>query len=146
MKTWRAIFSAKMLVMLALGFAGGIPFLVTKDILKAWMTESNVDLTTIGLLSGLSLPYTLKFMWAPFMDRYVPPFLGRRRGWILIAQVGLAASIVGLGQLDPSQSLLWIGVMALAVAFFSASQDIVIDAHRREFLSNEELGFGSAVV
>lgn len=145
LNTLRVIFSPKMLIMLALGFAAGVPFLVTKDILKAWLTESDVSLAAIGLSTAFGLPYTFKFAWAPLMDVYVPPFLGRRRGWILLAQICLAAAIIGLGQLDPKQSLLWIGIMALSVTFFSATQDIAIDAHRREFLKDEELGFGTAV-
>lgn len=130
---------------MALGFAGGVPFSITRDFLKAWMTEANVDLGTIGLFSGLTLPFTIKFLWAPGLDRYVPYGLGRRRGWLIISQICLAVAILFLGQIDPRQSLLWIAIMALTVSFFSATQDIAIDAHRREFLTNEELGFGSAL-
>ncbi len=104
-----------------------------------------MDLTTIGLFSALSLPYTLKFIWSPLMDGYVPGFLGRRRGWILIAQVGLMISIALIGQFDPSKSLFWIVFMALCINFFGASQDIALDAFRREYLTSEELGFGTGV-
>ena len=142
---WKALISWKMLVMLALGFISGFPFYVVKDVLKAWMTDSNLDLGTIGLFSGVSLPYTWKFIWSPFMDRYVPPFLGRRRGWILISQIGLVGLIALLGQWDPATSLWWIAITALAVSFFSASQDIVLDAFRREYLQDEELGLGTAI-
>lgn len=104
-----------------------------------------MDLATIGLFSALGLPYTLKFVWAPLMDGYVPRFLGRRRGWILIAQIGLMISIALIGQFDPSKSLLGIVFMALCINFFGASQDIALDAFRREYLTNEELGFGTGV-
>jgi len=142
---WRALLSWKMLVMLSLGFISGFPFYVIKDVLKAWMTDSNLDLATIGLFSGVSLPYTWKFIWSPFMDRYVPPFLGRRRGWILITQIALIGLIALLGQWNPATSLWWIALTAVAVAFFSASQDIVLDAFRREYLQDEELGLGTAI-
>ena len=93
------------MVMFFFGFSSGFPFYIVKDVLKLWMTESNMDLTTIGLFSALSLPYTLKFVWSPLMDGYVPGFLGRRRGWIFIAQSGLMISIALIGQFDPSRSL-----------------------------------------
>ncbi len=104
-----------------------------------------MDLTTIGLFSALSLPYTLKFIWSPLMDGYVPKFLGRRRGWILIAQLGLTISIALIGQFDPSDSLSGIVFMALCINFFGASQDISLDAFRREYLTSDELGFGTGV-
>ncbi|WP_300461845.1 MFS transporter [Desulfobacula sp.] len=127
------------------GFSSGFPFYIIKDVLKLWMTESNMDLTTIGLFSALSLPYTLKFVWSPLMDGYVPGFLGRRRGWIIIAQSGLMISIALMGQFDPSRSLFGIVFMALCVNFFGASQDISLDAFRREYLTSDELGFGTGV-
>lgn len=134
-----------MLVILGFGFAAGVPYNVTRDLLKAWVTESGADLASIGLFSMVTLPLTLKFIWAPLMDRYVPPFLGRRRGWILLAQIGLALSLIFLGQTNPKENLLWVAIAALVVSFFHASHDIVIDAHRREFLTTEELGFGSGL-
>ncbi len=143
--TLRVMFSWRMLVMFAFGIASGFPFYIVKDVLKAWMTDANIDLTTIGLFSAVTMPYTLKFIWSPVMDRFVPPFLGRRRGWILMAQVGLIGTISLLGQFDPAHSLQWIALVALCVAFFGASQDIALDAFRREYLSNEELGFGTGV-
>lgn len=141
----KLILSWRMLVMLALGFSSGFPYYIVKDVLKAWMTDVEVDLATIGLFSSVTLPYTLKFIWSPVMDGVVPPFLGRRRGWMLIAQIGLVATITSLGQFDPKHSLWWIAVIALAVSFFGASQDIALDAFRREYLTNEELGFGTGV-
>lgn len=131
--------------MLFFGFSSGFPYYIIKDVLKLWMTESNVDLATIGLFSALGLPYTLKFIWSPLMDGYVPGFLGRRRGWILMAQIGLMISIGFMGQFDPSKSMFWIVFMALCINFFGASQDIALDAFRREYLTSEELGFGTGV-
>ena len=130
--------------MLALGFVSGFPFYIVKDVLKAWMTDANVDIKTIGLLSAVTLPYTLKFVWSPVMDAVTPP-LGRRRGWILIAQIGLVLTIALLGQFNPHNDLLLIATIALCVAFFGASQDIALDAFRREYLDDEELGFGTCV-
>lgn len=141
----KTMLSWKMLVMLFFGFSSGFPFYIIKDVLKLWMTESNVDLATIGMFSALGLPYTLKFVWAPLMDGYVPGFLGRRRGWILIAQLGLLVSIALMGQFDPGKSLFWIMIMGLCINFFGASQDIALDAFRREYLTNDELGFGTGV-
>lgn len=143
--TGRIMFSWQMLAMFAFGFASGFPFYIVKDVLKAWMTDANVDLTTIGIFSAVTMPYTLKFIWSPLMDRYVPPFFGRRRGWILMAQIGLLVGICLLGQFNPHHQLLWIGLIAVAIAFFGASQDIALDAFRREYLRDEELGFGTGV-
>lgn len=141
----KIMLSWKMAAMFFFGFSSGFPFYIVKDVLKLWMTESNMDLTTIGLFSALSLPYAMKFVWSPLMDGYVPGFLGRRRGWILIAQVGLVISIALIGQFDPSRSLFWIVFMALCINFFGASQDIALDAFRREYLTSDELGFGTGV-
>ncbi len=131
--------------MFLFGFSSGFPYYIIKDVLKLWMTESGVSLATIGLFAWVGLPYTLKFIWSPVMDGVVPPFLGRRRGWILAAQIGLVVTIALLGQLDPRQSLLWVAVMALCVNFFGATQDIALDAFRREYLDADELGFGTGV-
>ncbi len=134
-----------MLVSLLMGFSCGLPLLLTMSVLQAWMKEKGVDLTTIGLMALVGLPYTAKFLWAPVMDRFTLPFLGRRRGWLLVAQVLLMLSIAGLGQSQPAQNPWLLAVAALLVAFFSASQDIVVDAYRREDLSDEELGLGSSL-
>ena len=143
--TLKVIFSRRMLVAFIMGFSGGLPLLLTWGVLQAWMTEKGVDLTWIGMISLVQIPYTWKFMWAPFLDRFVPPFLGRRRGWLLIAQIALVAAIVGLGYSDPVKNTAWMIVAAVLVAFFSATQDIVIDAYRREDLADEELGLGSSM-
>lgn len=139
------IFSRKMIVSLVMGFASGLPLMLTITLLQAWLKDNKVDLSTIGLVSLFGLPYTLKFFWAPFVDRYALPLLGRRKGWIFVFQLLLVCAIFGMGSADPINSPLMLGVMALAVAFFSACQDIVIDAYRREDLTDAELGMGSAL-
>ena len=134
-----------MLVALVMGFASGLPLLLTIGLLQAWMIEEKVDLSVIGIFALVGLPYTLKFIWAPLFDRFTLSFLGRRRGWLLVAQVALIFSIVGLGFSDPSKNLWIVAFAAFLVTFFSASQDIVIDAYRREDLTDAELGLGSAL-
>ena len=139
------IFSGRMLVAFLMGFACGLPLLLTIGVLQAWMKESGVDLTWIGMITLVQIPYTWKFLWAPFMDRFTPPFLGRRRGWLILAQIALIFSIIGLGFSDPVDKAGLMVVAAVLVAFFSASQDIVVDAYRREDLADEELGLGSSL-
>lgn len=134
-----------MLVSMLMGFACGLPLLLTISLLQAWMKEEGVDLKTIGLMSLVGLPYTMKFLWAPFLDRYTLPFLGRRRGWLLVAQILLMAAIVGLGISRPAVNPAMMAFAAILVTFFSASQDIVVDAYRREDLTDEELGLGSSL-
>jgi len=134
-----------MFVTLLLGFASGLPFALSGATLQAWMADQKVDLAVIGIFSLVALPYSLKFIWAPFMDRYVPPFLGRRRGWMIIAQFALAVVIFLLGQSDPVLNPAKVAFIAVLVAFFSASQDVVIDAYRTEVLPTEEYGIGSGV-
>ena len=143
--TIKIIFSLKMLAMFTLGFSSGFPFYVIREVLKAWLTDANVDLGTIGLFSAVALPYTWKFVWAPAMDGVPPPFLGRRRGWMLLTQIGLFILIAAMGQFDPTESLKMMAVVAFCIAVFSASQDIVLDAFRREYLTDEELGLGTGI-
>ncbi len=139
------IFSRRMLVSFILGFSCGLPLLLTLSLLQAWMKKEGVDLTVIGLMALVGLPYTLKFLWAPVMDRFTPGFLGRRRGWLLIAQIFLVFSIIGLGQTSPANNPWMVAFVAFLVTFFSASQDIVVDAYRREDLPDRELGLGSSL-
>jgi PAT family beta-lactamase induction signal transducer AmpG len=139
------VFSGRMLVALLMGFVSGLPLLLTGSVLQAWMTEEGVDLGTIGLFALVGLPYTLKFVWAPLMDRYTPALLGRRRGWLLIIQLLLVLAIAGLGLTQPAAAPLLVALAALLVTFFSASQDIVIDAYRREALADDEQGLGAAL-
>ena len=134
-----------MLVALIMGYACGLPLLLTITVLQAWMKEEGVDLTVIGMMALVGLPYTLKFLWAPVMDRFTLSFLGRRRGWMLIAQLALILSIGGLGFTDPVRNPWVVAFAAFLVTFFSASQDIVVDAYRREDFPDEELGLASSV-
>lgn len=143
---WRdAIFNRRMLTCIFTGFASGMPLYVLFQLVPAWLREGGVSLTEIGLFALVGIPYTWKFLWAPFMDRYIPPFLGRRRGWMFLCQVALLISIGVLGMYQPAQSTWVIAWIAVAVAFFSASQDVVLDAYRREILPDEELGLGNAI-
>jgi PAT family beta-lactamase induction signal transducer AmpG len=139
------IFSRRMLVALIMGFACGLPLHLTLDLLKAWMRTEGVDLTVIGMFALVGLPYTVKFLWAPVLDRYTLLIFGRRRGWLLLAQLFLMVSIIYLGFSDPVNNPWRLGFAAFMVTFFSASQDIVVDAYRREDLADEELGFGSSL-
>ncbi len=148
--TWRetllAMLSGRMLIALLMGFASGLPLLLTGSVLQAWLKDGGIKLTDIGLFALVGLPYTLKFLWAPLFDRYALPRFGRRRGWLIVSQLALAAALAALSLARPMPDhLLWIAVASLIVAFFSASQDIVVDAYRRESLSDDELGLGSAL-
>lgn len=145
MSNFRKIFSYRMLIMLLMGYAAGLPLLLIGSTLQAWMTDEGVDLTAIGAFSLVGLPYTIKFLWAPLLDRYQVPFLGRRKGWMVIFQVLLVATIFALALVNPKSDLLLVGVLSFLIAFFSASQDVVLDAYRREILPDEELGLGSSL-
>ena len=144
-RNWREIlFNRRMLVCIFIGFTSGLPLYVLIQLVPAWLRSNGIDLATIGLFSLVGLPYTWKFLWSPLMDRYKPPFLGRRRGWALITQVMLLITIGMMGRYDPAESLRAIVVLVFLVALFSASQDIVIDAYRRELLDDDELGTGNS--
>ncbi len=134
-----------MAALLLLGFASGLPLFLTSRTLQAWMTVEGVELGAIGLFSLVSLPYSLKFLWSPLLDRFVPPFLGRRRGWLVVAQVGLTLAIAAMALQNPRQSLQLLAVNALLIAFFSASQDIAFDAYRTDLLEEREMGAGAAI-
>lgn len=138
----------KQLIILLMGFSSGAPFLLTLSVLTYWMASVKVDLTTIGLFSLVGTPYAFKFVWAPLIDRVSLPvldaWLGRRRGWMLVSQVGLLLSVLILAWSDPIASPWWTAGAAVLVAFWSATQDIVIDAYRIELLNDEEQGAGSA--
>jgi MFS transporter, PAT family, beta-lactamase induction signal transducer AmpG len=131
--------------MLPLGFASGLPLALTAGTLQAWLTVVNVDLRTIGLFTLVGLPYTLKFLWAPIMDRFVPPWLGRRRGWMIVTQLALVAGIAALALIDPTRTPWLLAGIVVLVAMTSASQDIVFDAYRTDVLKPLERGFGAAV-
>jgi len=141
----RLFVSGRMIVATLMGFVCGLPLLLTGSVLQAWMAQEGMDLGTIGLFALVGLPYTLKFIWAPFFDHYKLLGLGRRRGWLLLVQLALMVALVLLAVSHPG-NLLWVtAVAALLTSFFSASQDIVVDAYRRESLADEELGLGSSL-
>jgi len=131
--------------LLVLGFASGLPLALTSGTLQAWATVSGVSLQSIGFLTLVGTAYTLKFLWAPFVDRYAPPFLGRRRSWVFCTQVLLALSIACMGLLSPSNDLLLLALVAVFVAFLSATQDIAFDAYSTDVLRDSERAAGAAV-
>ncbi|SUB83143.1 muropeptide transporter [Pragia fontium] len=132
-------------VLLLLGFASGLPLALTSGTLQAWMTVAGLDLTTIGFFSLVGQAYVFKFLWSPLMDRYSLPFLGRRRGWMLLTQVSLIILIFAIGCLNPQHDLWLMAALAVMIAFFSASQDIVFDAYKTDVLSAEQRGNGAAI-
>jgi PAT family beta-lactamase induction signal transducer AmpG len=137
--------SRRVLVIALLGFSSGLPLLLTGQTLFAWMAEEGVALTAIGALSLVGLPYTFKWVWAPLLDRFRLPFLGRRRGWLLLFQLGLIGGIAVLGSLDPRTQPAGLAVAALVVAFLSASLDVVVDAFNTDTLRAEERAAGGAM-
>lgn len=141
----KVLFSRRMVVALIMGYVAGLPLELTGFVLKTWMREEGVNLTVIGLFALVGLPYTLKFLQAPLLDRFSLARLGRRRGWLLLFQSALILSIFGLGITQPAHTPWLVALAAFFVTFFSASQDIVIDAYRREDLADEELGLGSSL-
>ncbi|MBQ0440150.1 muropeptide MFS transporter AmpG [Providencia rettgeri] len=132
------------ITLILLGFVSGLPLALTAGTLQAWLTVENVDIRTIGFFSLVGQAYVLKFLWSPMMDRYTPPFLGRRRGWLLTTQILLIISIAAMGFMNPSEHLWYLAALAVTVAFCSASQDIVFDAYKTDLLSAEERGIGAA--
>jgi PAT family beta-lactamase induction signal transducer AmpG len=140
---------SRLVIVFLMGFASGLPFLLSGATLSIWLTEAGVSLTAIGLFALVGTPYNLKFIWAPLIDRLPLPvlseLLGRRRAWMVVIQIGLAASIVALGLSDPGSAPGITALLALLVAFFSASQDIVIDAYRIEILDEDQQGAGAAM-
>lgn len=135
----------KMAALLMLGFASGLPAYLTSRTLQAWMTVEQVDLSTIGAFSLVALPYSLKVLWTPLLDRYVPPFLGRRRGWMLMTQVALMLAIAWMAFRDPARAVQMLAFNAILIAFFSATYDAVFDAYKIDVLETRELGAGAAV-
>ncbi len=141
----QAVFSIKMLICIFNGLVAGMPLFFIYHLIPAWLRSEGIDLKTIGLFALVGIPYTYKFLWSPAMDRYIPPFLGRRRGWMLMTQIALFFSMALIGQFDPQNNIWVIAYMAFAIAFFSASQDVVLDAYRRELLDDDELGLGNSM-
>ena len=140
-----ALFNRRMLICVFTGFSSGLPLYILINLLPAWLRSEHVDLKSIGLFALIQLPFTWKFVWSPLVDRYAVPLLGRRRGWMLTTQLLLLVSIPLFGALQPQLDLWTIAYLALAVAFFAATQDIVLDAYRRELLPDLELGLGNAI-
>ncbi|WVD64664.1 AmpG family muropeptide MFS transporter [Utexia brackfieldae] len=138
-------FIRKMVICLFTGFASGLPLYLLLQLLPAWLDSEGVNIKTIGAFTLTQLPYIWKFFWAPLMDGISPLNMGRRRGWMFITQIALFLLIGSMGFFSPNLNIMLIAVMSFAIAFFSASQDIVIDAFRRELLNNNELGLGNSI-
>ncbi|HMU17981.1 MAG TPA: MFS transporter, partial [Thauera aminoaromatica] len=130
---------------LVLGFASGLPLALTGQAMQAWLTVDGVDLATIGFFGLVGVPYTFKFLWAPLMDRFEPPWLGRRRGWLALTQLALAALLWWMASLSPTATPGLFAIAAVAIAFLSASQDVVVDAYRTDLLPEAERGLGASV-
>jgi PAT family beta-lactamase induction signal transducer AmpG len=143
----RLIFSNKrMLIMALFGLSSGLPIALTGGTLQAWLTDSGLDIKTIGMLTLVGQPYFYKFLWAPVMDRFAPNIIkGKRRSWILVTQLGVIFSIILMAGMNPTLEPMWLALTAILVAFVSASQDIVIDAYKAEILTPEERSPGSAI-
>lgn len=145
-RPWQEILlNRRMLICVFQGLSSGMPLFVLTQLVPGWLRTEGVDLSTIGLFAILTIPYNWKFLWSPLMDRYALPFLGRRRGWILASQVLLFASIGTFSGIDPATNLGAVVWVVVATSFFSATQDIVIDAYRREMLPDDELGMGNSI-
>lgn len=137
--------SRKLAALLLLGFASGLPLFLTSRTLQAWMKDAQIDLGVIGWFSLVSLPYTLKFLWSPLLDRFVPPFFGRRRGWLVVTQLGLMVAIGAISLQQPAKALQWLAINALIITFLSATQDIAGDAYRTDVLEPLEYGIGASI-
>lgn len=147
MKSLLAVFTERrILVTLMLGFASGLPLALSGSLLQAWYTDCGLSLTALGFMGLAGIPYTFKFLWAPLVDRFVPPFLGRRRGWILVFQGLLCATLVVMAFFSPAHHPTFLFGLAFLLAFFSASQDIVVDAYRTDLLPPEERVLGASMV
>jgi PAT family beta-lactamase induction signal transducer AmpG len=140
----QALGDKRMSAVLFLSFASGLPFNLTNFTLQAWLASAGLSIKTIGIFSLVALPYNIKFLWAPILDRYLPPILGRRRGWILVFQASLAVCIAVMGFCSPTKELSTLGIIAVSLAFLSASQDIVIDAYRVDAIPASERALAAA--
>ncbi len=145
MSVWEQLFTRRMAICVFTGFSSGLPLYLLFNLVPAWLRSEQVDLKTIGLFALIQFPYTWKFLWSPLLDRYVVPAFGRRRGWMLLTQVGLLVVIASMGAFSPQSDLNTIAWIATLLAFLGATQDIVLDAYRRELLADSELGLGNAV-
>lgn len=143
--SWRSYLNRRMLICVFLGFTSGLPLFILLSLLQAWLAKSGLNVKALGLFALVMFPYTWKFVWSPLMDRFHFGSMGRRRGWMFFTQATLFLGIGGMGMLDPQTQIGTIALVASVIAFLSASQDIAIDAFRREILPEEELGLGSAI-
>src|SRR5215470_14500848 len=144
--SWLAVFrSRRMAVLFVLGFSSGLPLMLTGQTLQAWLTDRSVSLARIAALSLVGLAYTFKFAWAPLLDRFQLPVLGRRRGWVLAFQLGLVAAIAAMSALDPGRDPAAVVAVAIAIAVLSASQDVVLDAYMTDVLAPHERAAGASV-
>ncbi len=143
---WHSYLNGRMLIILVLGFSSGLPLFILLYLLQAWLAKSGLNVKALGLFALVQFPYIWKFLWAPFMDRFSFGSLGRRRGWMALTQCALFLAIGSMGMLNPHTQVAIIAMAAVGVAFLSASQDIVIDAYRREILPDREQGLGAAVI
>src|SRR5689334_8520177 len=135
----------RLVAVTVLGFASGLPLALTGQAMQAWLSADGIDIATIGFLSLVGLPYTFKFLWAPLMDRFEPPWLGRRRGWLVLSQLALAAALFWMAATPPASALGAFALLAGLVAWRSASQDVVVDAYRTDLLAAPERGIGSSL-
>ena len=138
-------FQKRMVICVFIGFSSGLPLFILLNLLQAWLAKSGLDVKSLGLFALVMFPYTWKFLWAPLMDRFTPGRLGRRRGWMALTQIALFLSIGTMGMLDPMRHIMPIAILCAIVAFLSASQDISIDAYRRELLPDNEQGLGNSI-
>jgi PAT family beta-lactamase induction signal transducer AmpG len=145
MTVWQQLFTKRMLICVFTGFASGLPLFLLLNLIPAWLKTEGVDLKTIGLFALIQFPYTWKFIWAPFLDRYSILLLGRRRGWMFLSQIALLIVVIALGAFSPQQDISMIALLCTLLAFLSATQDISLDAYRRELLEDAELGIGNAI-
>jgi PAT family beta-lactamase induction signal transducer AmpG len=145
MTIWQQLFTRRMLICVFTGFASGLPLYLLLNLVPAWLRTEHIDLKIIGAFALIQFPYTWKFLWAPLLDRYAVPALGRRRGWMLLTQTALLVVIAALGGFSPQNDLRTIVMLATLLAFLSATLDIALDAYRRELLFDNELGLGNAV-
>lgn len=145
-KSWISYLNGRTISILFLGFSSGLPLYTLIYLMQAWLATAGLDVKALGLFGLMTFPYTFKFLWAPLMDRYSIGRLGRRRGWMAVTQIGLFLVIGGVGMFDPKQELSRIVLAVAAIAFLSASQDVVVDAYRREILAEEEQGLGAAII
>ncbi|MCL1886537.1 MAG: AmpG family muropeptide MFS transporter [Betaproteobacteria bacterium] len=144
-RTLLSAFHQRMLICVFIGFSSGLPLFILLNLLQAWLAKSGLNVKSLGLFALVMFPYTWKFLWAPLMDRFSLGRMGRRRGWMAVTQLALFFSIGVMGMLDPIKHLLFVGILCTLIAFLSSSQDIALDAYRRELLPDSEQGLGSAI-